>query len=72
MIDDSGEDTDEEYIVDHTGTKRKAFKYMFWEIKEIIKDKIVIAHNLPKDFAYLWLTWHDCRRTLDTSLIKMF
>jgi len=29
VIDDSGEDTDEEYIVDHTGTKRKAFKYMF-------------------------------------------
>lgn len=45
---------------------------MYKEIKEIIKDKIVVAHNLPKDFAYLRLTRHDCKRTLDTSLIKMF
>ena len=45
---------------------------MHKEIKEILKDKIVVAHNLPKDFAYLRLTWHDCKWTLDTSLIKMF
>lgn len=29
-------------------------------------------HNLCKDFAYLRLTRHDCLRTLDTSLFKMF
>lgn len=29
-------------------------------------------HNLCKDFAYLRLTRHDCVRTLDTSLFKMF
>ena len=29
-------------------------------------------HNLCKDFAYLRLTRHDCGRTLDTSLFKMF
>ncbi|CAI2386034.1 unnamed protein product [Moneuplotes crassus] len=63
---------DEEWILDHTGTRRKPFKVMHREIREIIKDKIVIAHNLPKDFAYLRITRHDCKRTLDTSLIKMF
>jgi DNA polymerase III alpha subunit (gram-positive type) len=56
VIDDSDEQSDEEFIVDHTGQKRKAFKHMHKEIKEILKDKIVVAHNLPKDFAYLRLT----------------
>jgi hypothetical protein len=66
------EDENEEWILDHTGVKRKPFKVMHREIRDIIKDKIVIAHNLPKDFAYLRITRHDCLRTLDTSLIKMF
>lgn len=45
---------------------------MHRELKSLIKDKIVIMHNLIKDFAYLRLTRHDCSRTLDTSLFKMF
>ena len=45
---------------------------MHHEIKEIIEDKVVVMHNLIKDFAYLRLTRHDCLRTLDTSLFKMF
>ena len=45
---------------------------MHKEIKELISDKIVVLHNLVKDFAYLRLTRHDCVRTLDTSLFKMF
>ena len=45
---------------------------MHHEIKEIIADKVVVMHNLIKDFAYLRLTRHDCLRTLDTSLFKMF
>ena len=32
----------------------------------------MIAHNLPRDFAYLRITRHDWARTLDTSLFKMF
>jgi len=62
----------DKWIVDHTGVKRKPFKTMHDEIKEILKDKIVVMHNLCKDFAYLRLTRHDCARTLDTSLFKMF
>lgn len=54
-----GDNEDEEWILDHTGIRRKPFKVMHREIKEIIKDKIVIAHNLPKDFAYLRITRHD-------------
>jgi len=56
---DGPEQEDEEWIMDHTGIKRKPFKVMHREIKEIIKGKIVIAHNLPKDFAYLRITRHD-------------
>lgn len=62
----------EEWILDHTGIKRKPFKVMHREIKALIADKIVVMHNLCKDFAYLRLTRHDCVRTLDTSLFKMF
>ena len=62
----------EEWITDHTGIKRKPFKVMHREIKALLADKIVVMHNLVKDFAYLRLTRHDCRRTLDTSLFKMF
>ena len=62
----------EEWIVDHTGVRRKPFKVMHREIKALIQDKIVVMHNLCKDFAYLRLTRHDCQRTLDTSLLKMF
>ena len=65
-------EADEEWIVDHTGVRRKPFKLMHKEIKELISDKIVVLHNLVKDFAYLRLTRHDCIRTLDTSLFKMF
>ena len=65
-------DEDDEWILDHTGIRRKPFKVMYREIKELLKDKIVIAHNLPKDFAYLRLTRHDVLRTIDTSLFKMF
>lgn len=61
-----------EWIVDHTGIRRKPFKMMHREIKEILQDKVVVMHNLCKDFAYLRLTRHDCLRTLDTSLFKMF
>jgi len=64
--------SDDYYIEDHTGVKRKAFKFMHAELKAVLKDKIVIAHNLPRDFNYLRLTRHDCKRTVDTSLIKMF
>lgn len=45
---------------------------MHREIKEILQDKMVVMHNLCKDYAYLRLTRHDCLRTLDTSLFKMF
>jgi hypothetical protein len=45
---------------------------MHRELKDILRGKIVIMHNLCKDFAYLRLTRHDCLRTLDTSLFKMF
>ena len=45
---------------------------MHREIMELIEDKVVVMHNLCKDFAYLRLTRHDCVRTLDTSLFKMF
>lgn len=45
---------------------------MHRELKALLKDKIVVMHNLIKDFAYLRLTRHDCVRTLDTSLFKMF
>lgn len=62
----------EEWVIDHTGIKRKPFKVMHREIKELLADKIVVMHNLCKDFAYLRLTRHDCLRTLDTSLFKMF
>lgn len=55
---DDGNDSDE-WILDHTGVRRKPFKVMHREIKDIIKNKIVIAHNLPKDFAYLRITRHD-------------
>ena len=63
---------EEEWIIDHTGVRRKPFKIMQREIKELIADKVVVLHNLVKDFAYLRLTRHDCVRTLDTSLFKMF
>ena len=62
----------EKWCEDHTGIKRKPFSIMIKEIKEILKDKIVILHNLAQDFAYLRLTRHDCLWTLDTSLLKMF
>lgn len=62
----------EEWIEDHTGVKRKPFAVMIREVKEILRDKIVILHNLAQDFSYLRLTRHDCLRTLDTSLFKMF
>ena len=62
----------EQWIEDHTGVKRKAFGQMIKEVKRIIKGKIVILHNLAQDFAYLRLTRHDCARTIDTSLLKMF
>ena len=45
---------------------------MHREVKDILRNKIVIMHNLNKDFAYLRLTRHDCLRTVDTSLLKMF
>lgn len=64
--------TSEEWIEDHTGVKRKPFRVMHRELKEILKGKIVIMHNLCKDFSYLRLTRHDCLRTVDTSLLKMF
>eukprot|EP00347_Sterkiella_histriomuscorum_P010351 403376635 len=63
---------EEEWIVDHTGIKRKPFKVMHRELKELLKGKIVVMHNLNKDFSYLRLTRHDCLRTVDTSLLKMF
>ena len=62
----------EEWIRDHTGIKRKPFKVMHREVMALIADKVVVMHNLCKDFAYLRLTRHDCVRTLDTSLFKMF
>lgn len=62
----------EDWITDHTGVRRKPFRVMHRDIKEILADKIVVMHNLCKDFAYLRLTRHDCLRTLDTSLFKMF
>lgn len=62
----------DEWIEDHTGVRRKPFKVMHRELKHLLKDKIVVMHNLIKDFAYLRLTRHDCVRTLDTSLFKMF
>lgn len=62
----------EEWVEDHTGVKRKPFSVMIREVKEILKGKIVILHNLAQDFAYLRLTRHDCLRTVDTSLLKMF
>ena len=63
---------EEQWIEDHTGVKRKPFSVMIREVKEILRDKIVILHNLAQDFSYLRLTRHDCLRTVDTSLLKMF
>ena len=34
------------WIEDHTGVKRKPFTVMIREVKEILKNKIVILHNL--------------------------
>jgi len=62
----------DEWIEDHTGVRRKPFKVMHRELQHLLRDKIVVMHNLIKDFAYLRLTRHDCVRTLDTSLFKMF
>ena len=45
---------------------------MHFELKSLLKGKIVVVHNLAKDFAYLRLTRNDCLRTVDTSLFKMF
>ena len=36
----------EEWLEDHTGVKRKPFAVMIREVKEIIRDKVVILHNL--------------------------
>ena len=36
----------EEWVEDHTGVKRKPFTVMIREVKEILKGKIVILHNL--------------------------
>ena len=66
------DDKGEEWIEDHTGVRRKPFKAMHRDLKALIADKIVVMHNLSKDFAYLRLTRHDCVKTLDTSLFKMF
>lgn len=62
----------DEWIEDHTGIKRKPFRIMHKELKDILRGKMVIMHNLNKDFEYLRLTRHDCLRTVDTSLLKMF
>lgn len=62
----------DEWIEDHTGVRRKPFRVMHRELKALLADKVVVMHNLCKDFAYLRLTRHDCLKTLDTSLFKMF
>jgi len=36
----------EEWVEDHTGVKRKPFGVMIREVKDIIRGKIVILHNL--------------------------
>ena len=45
---------------------------MHREVKDILRNKIVIMHKLNKDFAYQRLTRQDFLRTVDTSLLKMF
>ena len=68
VLDQNGD----EWIEDHTGVRRKPFKVMHRELKALLADKVVVMHNLCKDFAYLRLTRHDCVKSLDTSLFKMF